>query len=448
MSHPVAAALLLFGLVPQEPDAPMARYTLAGQPAVVSRTDLAIEMAFHLRRRDRGRQTAEQLADTLVTRQAAEQQKLMPSTAEAREFWQQLQKQLQDAGQNPQDFPWVRNSSEAQLLDVLAVQIAQERLVRTELGLGKDEAIGAEMLKLWLQEQKKKVAVVTDPDRLPAGVAVRVGTQDVPLIELGLLLLRTADDDERDRYIRQVAYLAVLDHTCKQTGVEVTPGDLDRALQKRAADAARDPSHGGVSFENVLKAQGLTPQTLRELRTFRGHVQMEKLAQQRFPLEAMTKELHQDRQKALELVGPRRHLAFVFLNALAEPNAVIKRSFEAAEQQLLASRQRLDKKSFEQVARTDSEHPNKQQGGDAGWHRQRSDQLPAPVLAAAFQLGVGEVSMPLRSDEGCFLVKVLATEPEPADAVLVARLQEFHSLELSQQLLKDAAIKITTGTTK
>ena len=443
MSHPVAAALLLFGLLPQEPDAPVAHYQLAGKAAVVSRTDLAIHASLQLRRLERGRQAAEQLADTMLTRQAAVKQRLMPTVAEAREFWQQLQQQLRAAGQRPEDFPWVRNSSEAQVLDLLAVQMAQERLVRADLGLGKDEAVGSEMLKLWLQEQKKMVTVVTDPDLLPGGVAVRVGATDLPLIELGHLLVRTADNDERDRQVREVVTLAVLEQACKQAGIEANAADLDESLRQRAAEAARNPRNAGVSFENLLKATGFTPASLRELRTFRGQVLVDKLARQRFPVDALQKELHQDRARVMAAVGPRRHLAFLFLNALAEPNALIKRSFAAAEAELLASRRRLAEVSFEQVARTDSEHPNNQQGGDAGWHRLRSDELPEVVLKAAFAMRAAEVSMPLRSDEGCFLVKVLEIEPDPEDAVLLERLTAFYSKQLMQQMLKDAALKIS-----
>ncbi|MFN9278036.1 MAG: hypothetical protein ACK6D2_20145 [Planctomycetota bacterium] len=53
-------------------------------------------------------------------------------------------------------------------------------------------------------------------------------------------------------------------------------------------------------------------------------------------------------------------------------------------------RARLDKEAFDVVARIASEHnASKQQGGDAGWHRRRSERLPEPVLAAAFAQTAG-----------------------------------------------------------
>lgn len=444
-----AAALLSLALLaapPQDPNEVLARFRLDGKPAIVTRTDVAMEMAFHLRRRDRGRQACDQLVDAALTRAAATKQGLMPTTAEVEQFWQKLQEQLRSAGQRPEQFPAIRNTSKEQWFADLAVQIAQERLVRSELRLGADEPVTPDMLKLWLQEERKKRKVVIDPDTLPAGTAVRIDDLDVPALELGQLLLRVAEDDDRDRYVRQVALLQSIETIAAREGVVITDADLDAAVQKRRAEAAQDPQTRKVGYDQIVKAEGLTIEWLRQSRVFRGHVLLEKLAARRFPAEALIAECTKDRRAVLDLVGPRRHLSIVFVRALDEPNGLVPLDFPAAEQRLLAVRKRLGEEAFEHVARVESQDPRtKQQGGDAGWHRRHSEQLPEPVLAVAFALEAGAVSQPVRTEDGCFLVKVVEIEPDPADAELIERLRALRTQDVSKQILRDAAIEMVSG---
>lgn len=434
-------ALLL--AVPQEPPEIVARYQLRGAEATVTRTDLAVEMAFHLRRRDRGRQAVEQIVDVTLTRAVAQQQNLMPKHDEVLRFWDTLQQQLRAKGLEPSEFPAVRNSGEKQWFDDLAVQMAQERVVRAALGLSAAEQVSGDMMKLWLQEQRKKAKLVTDPDQLPAGTAVRIDGTDVPMIDLGMLLLRTADDDERDRYVRQCAYLNTLEAACRAEKVEVTPKDLDDAIAARRAEAAKDPRYQGATFDSMLEAQGLTAMVLRDQRVFRGAVLLEKLALHRFPDRVLAEELAKDRDSVLAVVGPRRKLGVIFVNAMLEPNQIVKRDFKAAMDHLATLRRLLDKETFANVAALESEHgPSRAKGGDVGWHRRRGDALPEPVLAAAWALAKDAVSEPVRADDGCYLVKVLDVEPMPSDADLLRQLRDHRAQALGAKLLADAALQI------
>lgn len=442
----IALASLLSTLLlppPQEPPEVVAEYSLHGTPAVVTRTDLAIEMAFHLRRRERGKEAVEHIVDTTLTRRAAARKNLLPSDAEVRGFWDDLQKQLRAAGREPSEVAAVRNTGEKQWLEDLAVQMAQERVVRAELGLDRKERVSGEMMKLWLQEERKKARITSAPDQLPAGCAVRIDDTDVPLIDLGMLLLRTSEDDERDRFVNQVAYLNCIEQLGRTEKVELCAADLDAALQRRRDDATRDPRYRGASFESMLEAQGLTVASLRELRVFRAQVLLDKLALQRFPDGALLAELVRDRAAVLDLVGPRRRLGVIFLNAMTEPNAIVKRDFPAAMEHIQTLRKLLEKETFANVAALESEHgPSRQHGGDIGWYRRRHEKLAEPLLAAAFALPLDGVSEPIRGEEGCYLLKVLEIEPEPSDAVLLQRLREQRAKELSQKLLTDAGVRI------
>jgi hypothetical protein len=432
----------LLAALPQGPDEALATYQLDGKTLPVTRTDVALEMAFHLRRRDRGQQAVEQLVAVAITRKAAEDRKLMPSEADVRAFWNDLQAQLRAAGRRPEDIPAVRNTGEAQWLADLAVQLAQKRVVRQELGLKADEEVSGDMLNLWLQEQRKQELVVTDPDLLPAGSAARVGSADIPLIELGALLLRTAEDEERDRFVKQVVYLAALESAARKEGVQVTAADLDAAVKKHKDDAAKDPRYSGVTYGNLLKAEGLSEQSIRDLRVFRGQILLDKLARARCRDEDLAAEIAKDRQGVLDRHGARRRLGLIYLRAIDVPNPLVPRDFAAAEREMATVRERLQKEAFDVVARIASEHnASKQQGGDAGWHRRRSERLPEAILAAAFAQPAGAVSAPVRLPDGVALVKTLDVEPDPDDATLRQRLREGKAKEFQQQIFD--ACKLT-----
>lgn len=443
--RPASALACLWLLAPvaiaQDPGDVLARFTLDGAPAVVTRNDVALEMGFHLQRRERGRQACSHLVDVLLTRRAAEREGVMPSAEDVRAYWARLQEQLRAAGHKPEEFAAIRNASERQMLADLAVQVAQERLVRKALGLRADEAVRGEMLSLWIGEERKRAAPVTDPDALPVGTAARVGDSEIPIIDVGALLLRTSEDDEVAYYVRMAVFLRCLEAEAKRRGVTLDDTDYDAAIADYRRRAAGDPRLGGASWEQILEGEGLTVDSLRRQRVFRAKVLQKKLADVMFPDDQLAAELAGDRAAVLARIGPRRHLGIIFLRALDEPNGLIPLDFPAALAKLQELRRLLANEEFAKVARLQSQDPRTAtKGGDAGWFRRTASELPDAVLAAAFALQPGEVSEPVRGTEGCFLVKVLDVEPMPSDAQLLTALRDDHAERFGQGLLDGAAI--------
>lgn len=437
---PSLAVLLL--AAPQDPNKVLATYQLAGEEATVTRTDVAMEMAFHLRRDDRGRQGCEMMVDAMITREEARRLKVMPTRAEVKEFWEKLKKQLIEAGRRPDEFAAVRNTGEDQWLDDLSVQIAQERVVRKELGLGKDEKIGGDMLKLWLSEARERAKIETDPDKLPVGTAAKVNDKAIALIDLGFLLLRTSEDFERDRFIRQVVYLETLEKMAREKGLKITEADLDRAIENRREQAKKNPRLGGVPFEQLLKARGMTVASLRQLRVFRSQILLDKLALLEFRDERLKQEMASDREKVLGEVGPRRRIGAIFVRALEVPNQIIKRDFDDAMDHLKKVRERIAVDGFAATASIESElGASKRNGGDVGWHRKGSQELPEKVVHAAFAMKMTDVSMPIRTKDGCYIITVLDREPMPSDEEMINRLRIVRARTMSEDILEKAELK-------
>lgn len=436
------AVVLLCLAVPQAPDDVLATYQLNGKEATVTRTDVALEMAFHLRRDDRGRQGCEMLVDAMLTRDAAKAKGLMPTKGEVQEFWEKLKKQLIAAGRKPHEFAAVRNTDEEQWLNDLAVQLAQERLVRKELELGENEKVSGDMLQLWLKEARESAKVETDPDKLPVGSAAMVGKKNIALIDLGFLLLRTSEDFERDRFVRQVVYLETIEAMAAAKSIRITETDLDRAIEERRKVAKNDPRRKGVTLEQILKAIGMTVDSLRQLRVFRSGILLDKLTLAENPDDKLEKELENFRDRVLADVGPRRRIGAIFLRALEVPNAIITRDFDQAMDELVKIRGRIAKDGFAATASIESElGDSKRKGGDVGWHRKSSPELPTAVLNAAFAMKMTDVSMPIRTKDGCYVITVLDHEPVPDDQELIRRLRILRGKKLSESILENADIK-------
>jgi hypothetical protein len=439
----IPSLALLCLLIPQEPNSVLATYQLNGEEATVTRTDVAMEMAFHLRRDERGRQGCEMLVDAAITRSEAKRLNVMPSQADAQAFWEQLQKQLIEAGRRPEDFAAVRNTSEEQWLKDLSVQIAHERVVRKELGRAANEDVGGDMLTLWLTEARERSKIEIDPDKLPVGTAAKINEKSIALIDLGYLLLRTSEDFERDRFIRQVIYLQTLESMARAKALRITETDLDRAIEDRRVQATKDPRLGGVPFEQLLKARGMTINALRQLRVFRSQILLDKLATIEFSDELLQAELKADREAVLAEVGPRRRIGAIFIRALENPNQLVKRTFDEAMAHLKIVRERIAKDGFAATASIESELGNtKRKGGDVGWHRASSIELPKKVVQAAFAMKMTDVSMPIRTKDGCYIITVLDREPMPDKNDLIRKLRIVRSTTLSAGIIENAKVQI------
>lgn len=440
----LSLSLAAFALPPQEPNDVLATFQLGGKPAAVTRTDVAVEMAFHLRRQELGLQACDVLVDAVLTRRAATKKNLMPTDEEVRRFWADLQAQLRAAGKKPEEFAAVRNTGEAEWLRYLAIQMAQERLVRAELELGPKDPVSGDMLRLWQQEARKQAKIEIDPDVLPIGSAAVIDGETIPMVELGTLLLRTSEKQEVETFINYVVYFQSIEALARQHGIELTAADIDKGIEARAAEAARNPRFRGLAFEQLLKtATGMTLQALKQSHVFRSKVLLQKLSEKIYPADTLRADLERDREAILEQVGPRRRISLIFVRALDEPNALIPLDFPAAEKKIAEVRQRLEKDTFDVIARIESQEPaSKAQGGDLGWHTRKSPSIPESVLAAAFALAADEVSQPVRDKDGYLLVKCTDIEPPLADEQLLERLRELRSKELSAKILADAKLEV------
>ncbi len=431
---------------PSDASSPLATYRSASGERIVTRGDVGLEMAFHLRRKDDGKAACAQLVKSELVRRHATKSGCWPTHEAVQQRWSELKAQMKAAGRDVDKEPSFQNTGEKVLLDYLAIDLAHEQIVRRELSLGADEEVSPAMLELWIKEARERAKVIDDPDQLPLGTAAKIGDDGLPLLALGMLLLRSSDQEELDKFIRQVVALDGIEQAARESGVEASPEDLQRELELRRSMAGKDPRYGGLSFEQLLRAQGLTPEWLAQSRVFRAQTLQKKLIAKLHPRQQLVARLASDRATELQRFGPRRNLAILFVRALDEPNALVPNTFEKAMERLQTVRKRLETEPFATVARIESDDAaTKMRGGDCGWVARKGRDLPEPVLEAAWDLPLQGISDIVRAEDGCYLVKVAGIEPDLDDEAIVQRMRESLVEEFTKAMMKRADIRRPDG---
>jgi peptidyl-prolyl cis-trans isomerase SurA len=236
--------------------------------------------------------------------------------------------------------------------------------------------------------------------------------------------------DEIDR-LRQQVLRNLIDESleiqaAKQDKIEVKKSDIDRTLQRVAADAKQTPDQ----LAQMLESHGSSIDSMR--RQIEGEIAWQRL--QRDKIED-TVSVGDDEVKAVldkmnKSKGTEEYrVGEIFLSATP-----------ATESQTLANANKILEQlkngaSFATYARQYSEASTAAVGGDLGWVR--PEQLPQPLAAAIRQMGPGTVSNPIPVPGGVSILAVADTRkiltPDPRDAVLS---------------LKQVSISFPKGTTR
>ena len=174
-------------------------------------------------------------------------------------------------------------------------------------------------------------------------------------------------------------------------GLTASPEEIDQALRDSL----------GVKEGEEASLQGLYDNLLQQLKIsdqeYRGFLEVNILRQK------LTEALGSDIPGEAEQV----HLLVILANDEATADALRAR-LEAGE-------------DFSELARSESQdQETKDNGGDLGWLPQG---VRPDLEEAAFSLAVGEVSQPVATSQGYYLIKVIAKETRPLDPAALETLK-------------------------
>jgi parvulin-like peptidyl-prolyl isomerase len=267
----------------------------------------------------------------------------------------------------------------------------------------------------------------------PARVLVVVDGENITETDLvRMFQTRQVPADTRDEYRRlfleELIDARLIQRFLAAKKVAAGKAEIDRAVQPILDLAAK----GGADPEKAMAEKGYTTQSLRD--EIALGLSWKRYVDGAITPAQMRKYFEANRS---QFDGTEIRARQIYLKVPAKDEA----GFEAAEKELSAIRQRIvdGKLSFEEAARSHSQSPSRELGGDVGFFRY-SGQMPSSFSQEAFRLQIGEVGQPFRSTFGVHLC--LVTERKPGSLSLEDVREEEVLPRMSQELWKQTVAEM------
>jgi parvulin-like peptidyl-prolyl isomerase len=268
-----------------------------------------------------------------------------------------------------------------------------------------------------------------------SGVAIKVGSESLSQAEFDQRLNQQMQrmkqlERFRNRFKQQLANQLTtkltLQHFVSQENITVSDSEVNGRFQQIEQQF---PSR--QAMQKALKKQGVTIQSLKD--RIRQQLSIQKLIEQRIgTIDVSSEEAQQYYQKnQQEFSQPEK----------VKARHILIKDDTGAKQQINSIKERLNQgASFEELATKESEGPSSKRGGDLGFITR--DRMVKPFSDAAFNLGVGEISDPVKTRYGWHIIKVedrkQATQPkfENIEDTIVQQVKNQKRQQSTQKLIQ------------
>jgi hypothetical protein len=334
----------------------------------------------------------------------------------------QLTEELRQSGQRLEDLLDAQDLGRAEFREYLRLAMVQETLTRRALGLRDDAPLTGEQQELWLSTELAQRGVEELPPPWAPGAAVaRSGDVVVRREEYVEHLRRQLDRST----LRTACFQLLLAERMRARMPDLAPETLDEALaaeiERRRAESDADPAHKGVTYEVLLRSQGLSIERLEDDPVI-AIATLSRLWIERSYDEPTLKRVYADEREWFDgQFGEAWQVAVLFLRAAHLPNELVPRSFDEADAELARiARGLTDRAAFARAVRAKSEDPStREEDGALGWVTRGDERAPEALRAAVFErapalLPEGGAIGPLRVSGGCLVAWVGARRPAPS----------------------------------
>ena len=395
----------------------------------------------------KGRESLKHLLDTKLIARLAQESKLTISEAELDKRSKELEVRIVAAGEALNLQAYLDKSGVA--LDVfrehLRLALIQETLARRALGTPAGEEVNGEKQEMWLAQVQEQRGAQLPPPPWPDGIAARCGDLEVKVKDLldYMHLLLPAEDVHEDCY--QLLLQKRVRARMPDLSAEALDKAIDVELERRRVDIVGDPRYRGLTYEQVMGAQGLQAAYLRR----DPAVVIAALATlwvDRSQGEKGLKAIYAKEREFFDgRFGEAIDASMIFVRASTLPNQLIPRDFPAAERDLAgwkSSIKTLD--DFAKLAREHSEEKTtREQGGRMGYITRGDERVPAELREALFGAKPGSdgsaVIGPLRIQGGCCLLWAGLRRPAPGwDEMATNVHREMRKRCLDESLTRDS----------
>lgn len=456
---PLIVTAALLGLVPeplpaaptrlapaQQVDAmqsPWGAWAARGEGVELTWDDFDRQLVMRFAMSEDGREALKQLLKARLLDRLAKESKLEVGPKQVQARWEELDREARAGG----EAGGLAGALEAQGVDeqvfreFLRLAIVQETLSRRALGLPAEREVNAEQQEMWLDQVIVQRGSQTPPPPWSDGVAARCG--DVTLSQRDYtLFLRTQLDPE---LLRETCYQMLLERSARARMPDLSSDALAAAVEaeiaRRRAETSADPRYQGLSYEQILSAQGVLLEGLREDPALVTAALANLWVDRSHGEEGLRSVYAQERAWFDGRFGEFREVRGIFLRGAVFKNQINPRSLEECEDQLSAIERKLGAiEDFERAVLEHSEDPSsKEKGGLLGWVPKGDERVPEVIRQAAYSddgrpLGQGRLVGPVRLPGGAALLWIGATRPAPGWDVMRT---EVHR-ELRRRFLEES----------
>lgn len=397
-----------------------------------------------------GRAALKQLLRARLLDRLASESKLEIGPAQVQARWEQLDREARVGGE-PEGLSGTltdQGVDEAVFREFLRLAMVQEILSRRALGLPEERAVNAEQQEMWLDQVVTQRGSQSPPPPWPDGVAARCGDVSLSVRDYTLFLRTQLDPG----LLREACYQMLLERRARARMPDLAAQALSAAveteIERRREETSRDPRYQGLAYEQILSAQGVLLEGLREDPAVVGaalaHLWVERTAGE----EGLRRVYAQERAWFDGRFGEFREVRALFLRGAVLKNQVNPRSIDEAQEQLAELERRVGAlEDFERLVAEHSEDPgSKEKGGLLGWVPRGDERVPEVVRQAAFSelgraVGQGRLVGPVRLPGGAALLWIGATRPAPGWDVMRGEVhRELRRRFLEESLPRDSVV--------
>lgn len=360
---------------------------------------------------DLGRASLDHLLKAQLLDKLAQESRLKVPAKDVQARWDEIAREVVASAEAPDLETYLARNRVAPdtFREFLRLAVVQETLARRALGIREGRPVPADQQEMWLSQIIEQRGTDMPPPPWPDGIAARCGDLAVTVSDF----LEHLRDQVPPETVREDCYQLLLAKRLRsrlpEISEEAVAAAIDAELERRRAEIASDPTYKGLSFEQILAAQGLRLDSLRRdpavVVSALAHLWVDRTHGD----EGLRAAYEADRATFDGHFGEAIRTRLLFLRAAVMTNDLNPRSFEDAERELAALAKTIrTEAAFEAAVARHSEDPSsRERGGAIGWITAEDPRLPPEVPHAvhrAAEEGLGRVAGPIRMSSGCVLL--------------------------------------------
>jgi parvulin-like peptidyl-prolyl isomerase len=369
-----------------------------------------------------GRDALQHLVRTRLLDRLAQESRLVVTSEQVQARARAIEKQLieNQVAKSLEQYLREQKVEPAVFREHLRLALVQETLSRRALGIPEGTDVPAEQQEMWLDQIVAQRGTDLPVPPWKDGVAARCGDLVVTGREFleHLRWLLSADD------VRDDCYQLLLVKRMRARMPDLAPEALAKAveveLERRRAEVAADPKYKGLSYDQLLSSQGVSPSFIPQDPAVLAAALARVWVDRTNGPDGLRAAYEQSREWYDGHFGAAIEARAIFMRAAVLPNQIVPRTFETAEVELnkLAAQVKTEE-DFGKLARKHTEDAGTRDlDGRLGAVTSGDERVPQEIRDALFSASLAPdkppLLGPLRLPSGCVLLWVGAKTPAPS----------------------------------